>query len=71
MTTVRYKHLAVETSIAVHEDGGRGVSVERVYYGPWNVHMTLHNGCKRGNIRSKMTKDEALQLAVELIRACE
>ena len=71
MTTFRYNHLAVETSFAVREDSVRGISVERVYYGPRHVHMTLHNGCKRGNIRSKMTKDEALQLAVELIRACE
>lgn len=72
METLRHKHMAIETTaIAVHENDKRGITVERFHGGPDHVHLTLHNGCDRGNIRSRMTKAEALQLAIELIRACE
>ena len=71
MTTLRHAHMAIDTSIAVNENSKRGITVERFLCGPDHVHLTLHNGCSRGNIRSRMSKVEALQLAVELIRACE
>ena len=72
MDTKRHKHFALKTTaIAVHENDTRGVTVERFHCGPDHIHLTLHNGCDRGNIRSRMTKDQAMQLAVELIRACE
>ena len=60
-----YRHFPIPaTNIAVKEDAPRGVTVQRFQGRVW---ITLHNGCERGNMVTKLTNAEALELAHELI----
>jgi hypothetical protein len=42
----------------------RGLAITRRYDG---IYVTLHNGCQGGNMRARLTPDEALAVANELI----
>ena len=62
------KHFAIErTTIAVHDTAPRGITV-CASQSDRCLHVYLHNGCGRGNMKSVLTNEEAIKLAIELIK---
>ena len=62
------KHFAIErTTIAVHDTAPRGVTVV-ASQSPTCLHLYLHNGCGRGNMKAILTNEEAIKIAIELIK---
>ncbi len=61
------KHFAIACGIAVHELGPRGLELRK--HPSHGIQLLLHNGCGpgAGNMQSTMTREVAIELALELI----
>ena len=59
-----------KTVIKVHDHAPRGITV-RASKSDDHMHLLLHNGCGRGNMRSILTNQEAIEIALALIKVAQ
>ena len=61
------KHFALDAAIVTHETAPRGITV-CASRSPKHMHVLLHNGCGRGNMRAVMTNEEAIAVAITILK---
>ena len=55
------------TALAPVDHAPRGLTV-RSSAAPMHMHLLLHNGCGRGNMKAVLSNEEAIRLAIEILK---